>query len=83
MSFPGLNSVTTLPLLIDDSPFVNFTFIEDLNTQMNEKKATQMFQIDEISLEDEMNNLRCNVFLKLDRQKLTFGTWLARKIIPI
>jgi hypothetical protein len=50
--------------LEDLIPFISFLFKEDLNTQITTKKATQLFQIDKVSLEDKMVNMRYNVYLK-------------------
>lgn len=68
--------------LEDVIPFISFPFKEDLNTQVIAKKAAHLFQIDEVSLEDEMINMRCNVYLKARSSENNFWHLVNKKEFP-
>lgn len=68
--------------LEDVIPFISFQFKEDLNTQMITKRAAQLFQIDEVFLEDEMINMRCNVYLKARSSENNFWYLVSKEEFP-
>jgi len=68
--------------LEDVIPFISFPFNEGLNTQMFAKKAAQLFQIDEVTLDDEVINMRCNVYLKARSSENNFWHLVSKEKFP-
>jgi len=68
--------------LEDEIPFISFPLREDLNTQMTAKKASQLFQIDEVTLEEDMINIQCNVYLKAGSSENNFWHLINKEKFP-
>ncbi|KAE9535278.1 hypothetical protein AGLY_008011 [Aphis glycines] len=83
--FDSKKYVIEIKAVIDDFDvrFNDFKKLEDVIPFINDcKKAAQLFQIDEESLEDEMINVRCNVYLKAKLSENNFWHLVSKEEFP-